>query len=140
MDKQINNYSYTNAKGMVIEIRTEKYGVCGFDVFVTVKALNIENAEAVLFNAMDGNWYIRPHAHNVMVKPDPSVLKAILADKNTKTEERKAYDAKEAERKRKEREWDNLYNEGAEGFNPYRKEEQGVKDNTPMYKGDNYAE
>lgn len=140
MEKQINNYSYTNAKGMVIEIRTEKYGVFGFDVYVTIKALHIDNAESVLFNAADGNWYIRPHAHNVMVKPDPSVLKAILADKDAKTEERKAYDAKEAERKRKEREWDNLYNEGAEGFNPYRREEQGVKDNTPMYKGDNDPE
>lgn len=140
MEKQIKTYNYTNAKGMAVEIRTEKFGVCGFDIFVTIPALNIENAESTLFNASDGNWYIRVWNTKVMVKPDMEIVNAIRADKETKTEERKAYEAKEAERKRKEREWDNLYNEGADGFNPYRREEQGIKDNTPMYKGDNDPE
>ncbi len=71
-----------------------------------------------------------------MIRPADDILKAMLADRNTPTEERRRYDDAERERKRKERAFDNLYNEGAEGYNPYRRNKQGIKDNTPIYKED----
>lgn len=144
MTKIINNYSYTNAAGMVISIRTEKYGIAGFDVFVTVNKLGVKDKKSYLFKNLKGEWLIDTdtniNGRPLMVKPADDVLKAILADKAQPTEERKQYDAAERERKQKEREWDNLYNEGAEGYNPYRRGTQGIKDNTPYYKGDNDPE
>ena len=139
MEKTINHYSYTNAAGMPISIRTEKYGVCGFDVFVTVEKLGLRNARANLFKNLRGEWLIalgEVNGRNTMIRPADDILKAMLADRNTPTEERRRYDDAERERKRKERAFDNLYNEGAEGYNPYRRNKQGIKDNTPIYKED----
>ena len=136
--KQVNNYSWTNKAGMQIDVRTEKYGVAGFDVYVTVKNLGIENKQGNLFKNTKGEWLIALGEYKgraLMVMPTDEVLNKMLADKNTPTEERKAYYAAERERKRKEREFDNLYNEGAEGYNPYRRDITD-NDNTPYYKGD----
>lgn len=139
MTKVINNYSYTNVVGMQIHIRTEKYGVCGFEVYVSIPRLGLEDVRSNLFKNQKGEWLINVgfvNGRNTLVKPATEVLMAILADKNTPTEERKQYDDAERERKQKERAWDNLYNEGTEGYNPYRREKQGLRDNTPYYKGD----
>lgn len=141
--KTINSYSYTNATGLVINIRTEKYGVNGFDTFVTIDALGVKDKRACLFKNLNGEWLFDMGEVNgrlMMVKPDEKVLEAILTDLNTPTEEREQYEAQEADRRQKERQWDNLYNEGGEGFNPYRRVVRGIEDNTPYHKGDNYAE
>ena len=43
------------------------------------------------------------------------------------------------ERARKAAEYDRIYNEGGEGYNPYR-EPAEIVDNTPYHKGDDHAE
>ena len=42
------------------------------------------------------------------------------------------------ERKRKEKEWDDIWNEGGEGYNPYRSPERPQFE--PYYKGDENPE
>ncbi len=138
--KTINNYSYTSTTGIEISIRTEKYGVAGFDVYVTIEKMGIKDHRSNLFKNLKGEWLIAIgviNGRNTLIKPQDDILKAMLSDKNTPTEERKQYEAKEADRRRKEREWDDLYNDGADGFNPYRRGERGIIDNTPYFKGDN---
>ncbi|MDP4117680.1 MAG: hypothetical protein Q8873_00605 [Bacillota bacterium] len=58
------------------------------------------------------------------VSPDNLVNWLFLRDLNAKARSAEAhptFDAKkDAERMAKERGWDNIYNEGAEGYNPYR--------------------
>jgi len=129
-----NNYTYTNASGAKIDIRTERYGVFGFNIFVTVESMGIKEQKANLFQN-NGEWLLGLGIigkRNIMVRPDANVLQAMLKDKKAPTEEQMQYE----EERRKERAYDDLYNEGGEGFNPYRSESD--KDNTPQYKEDNF--
>lgn len=138
MEKEVKNYKYSNANGIEIELRTEKYGFAGFDIFVTVGAMGITDARGYVpmghedIIMTDTKYNNRPFG----VRPTEDIMKQIVSDKKRPTTAKKEYDEKEAERERKEREFDNIYNEGAEGYNPYRKGQQGKKDNTPMYKED----
>lgn len=57
----------------------------------------------------------------------------------SRTPEEKSARSSSAERAKKAREWDRLHNEGGEGYNPYRDQEEMV-DNTPWMKGDDQAD
>lgn len=48
-------------------------------------------------------------------------------------------DRKRAEQRRKEREFDNLHNDGGDGYNPYRTQHE-APDATPHHKGDDIAD
>jgi hypothetical protein len=64
----------------------------------------------------------------------PELVKAERAETETVT----AYDATaEAERKAKESEWDNIYNEGGEGYNPYRDSKPAISEITFWMASDN---
>lgn len=118
------------------KIKTERYGVAGFNIYITAtdyKAYNVEGfipfgKEDVIMATssflVDGRRF--------GIKPPCDVMKEILIDRKAPTKESLAY----AEQKRKEREWDNIWNEGGEGFNPYRTGHELKKE--PFYKGDEF--
>lgn len=138
MNKEIKTYETNLQSGAKVLIRTEKYGYSGFDIFVTIEGTSFKDTAAFIPAGRENvlNLGIRNN-RPMMYQPKPEIMSAILADKNRPTEYRQQKDAEEAERAAMEKQFDDMYNDGAQGFNPYRKD-GGDDKNEPMYKGDEF--
>lgn len=115
-------------------IETERYGVCGFDIFVTAPGLGaVKNPSYIPFG--DENIIMlqdfRYQGERVGIKPPSNIMSLIMQAKNEPTEESEA----RKESSRKEKEWDLLHNEGGEGYNPFRNP-TWPEFSEPIYKGD----
>jgi len=108
-------------------------GTCAMsksEMAVRVKAGRFDEIPAAAFMRLGDN-----PGNKQVIKADQerAEIKAGMTD-----EDRKAQSAAE-DRATKERNWDNLHNEGGDGYNPYRTSRIEC-DNTPYHKGDDLAD
>lgn len=137
MKKNSNVFKYEK-EGEEFIVETERYGVCAFDIFVTIESMGAKKEPSYIPLGHHGVIMLRDfkfQGKRVGIRPPSHIMSLILEAENAPTEESEKY----KERKRKEKEWDNLYNDGGDGYNPYRTPSK-PDFHEPHYKGDENPE
>lgn len=137
MDKIIKEFKYEK-NGTLFVIETERYGVCGFDIFVTAEDYGATKVPSYIpFGSADVIMLqdFRYQGKRFGITPPEHIMNSIRQAKSEEIVESKA----SKERRKKEKEWDDLYNDGSEGYNPYRSPSK-PEFREPYYKGDENPE
>ena len=137
MKKITKEFQYEK-NGSLFVVETERYGVRGFDIFVTAEDFGaIKVPSYIPFDSEDVIMLcdFKYQGKRFGIRPPEHIMSSILQAKSEDTMESKALE----ERRRKEKEWDNLYNDGADGYNPYRSSSK-PEFREPYYKGDENPE
>ena len=124
--------------GSEFVVETERYGVCGFDIFVTAEDFGAAKVPSYIPFGSEDVIMLRDFKYQgkrLGIRPPEHIMNSILQAKSEDTTESKA----SKERRRKEKEWDDLYNDGADGYNPYRSPSK-PEFREPYYKGDENPE
>ena len=136
MDKVTNTYTYQK-DGHSFAIRTESYGAHAFDIFVTAPDFGADEVYSFIPFGSDDiimTTNFRYQGQRFGIKPPSNIMSQILSEQK---EKKKGLSLQKI-RKRKEKEWDEMHNDGGEGYNPYRTTETTPFE--PCYKGDELPE
>ena len=129
-----NRYEYVASDNNHVTIDTSRYGVAGFDIFVTIDELDIHHADSYIPFGHDDVIMckkVKLDGKRFGIKP-PLWLMARLIDEKDSVKKNGFIRKKRGDL---ERAYDNAFNDGQEGFNPYR-EGQGQTFHDLEYKGD----
>lgn len=145
----VKNYEMRTQSGRNVKIETRRYDVYGFDIILSVEGL-FEGANAQESKNLKYGYVLHADVDNKrqILPISKELYDSITDDRKATTDESRVRDeklrsekAERMERQAKERNYDNIYNEGGEGYNPYRNGDAPTykprrQDNTPYYKLD----
>ena len=130
-----NRYEYVTSDNNHVTIETSRYGVAGLDIFVTIDELDIHHADSYIPFGHDNVIMckeVKLDGKRFGIKPPLWLMDRLIDEKNSAKKNG-------AIRKTKgdlECAYDNAFNDGREGFNPYREEGPDQTFHDLEYKGD----
>ena len=136
MKKIISKFKYSK-DGHDFVIETERFGKHGFDIFVSAPDFGADRVESYIPYGFDDVIMLSNFRHQgkrLAVKPPQHVMQQIYDAKKQAVAGNMEY----FDQRAKEKEWDRMYNDGGEGYNPYRSSERPIF--APEYKGDETPE